>query len=57
VSREGTPEFYREEAERNRKLAHSTASALLRHRLLSLAEEYDRMARHAERRREQENPA
>jgi hypothetical protein len=57
VSREGTPEFYREEAERNRKLAQSTASALLRHRLLSLAEDYDRMARHAERRREQENPA
>jgi hypothetical protein len=55
VSREGTPEFYREEAERNRKLAQDTASALLRHRLLGLAEEYELMARHAERRREREN--
>ena len=52
MSREGTPEFYREEAERNRRLAQGTASPLLRHRLLSLAEEYDRMARHAAHRRD-----
>jgi hypothetical protein len=54
VPREGTPEFYREEASRSRELAAGADSPLLRHRLLGLADEFDRMARHAERRREVE---
>jgi hypothetical protein len=54
VAREGTPEFYREEARRSRELAASAASPALRHRLLALANEFDMMAAHAERRREEE---
>jgi hypothetical protein len=54
LAREGTPEFYREEARRLRALAASAASPALRHRLLGNAEQLDLMALHAERRRAEE---